>query len=129
MVSLIKRIIDFFKDDILRLSRFSSPLDGKNISKTQFIKEEKYLQDINTMFNTVGENILGSDAGNAEEQIQGIVDGDQKYIQIYNHIVSEGVKTLSEEELQWLKVYLVNNKDHWHNSNFHIIRRKLQTEL
>lgn len=123
MLRMLWKIQDFIKDDLLRLKRFTSPMDGKTVSKHQYKKEIKYIAEIDVMFTTIEDCIFPSEDLEVEKKRLKQLNDDGRYVEIYNQIITEGVKSIPEEDQVWLRDYVAKNKTHWHDSKFHIIRR------
>jgi hypothetical protein len=85
------KAINLIKNNILSRNEFVSPLDGKKISKKQFIKETKYLKEVDTMFSTIEDNIFDYPDRTVEVESP-ILSDEDKYVQVYNNIIAAGVK-------------------------------------
>lgn len=122
-MKFLNKICSFVFHDVLKQNRYISPLDGKRVSKKQFVEETKYLCDVDTMFLTVEDCIFPSENPEVELKRTQLLNDDYRYIEIYNRIIEEGVKSIPEEDQLWLRDYLTENKTQWHDAKFHIVRR------
>lgn len=104
---------------LFKQKRYQSPLDGQLVTKTDYESELKYKNDLSLLLNTVSERVSGKTTIPDNQAID-----DCRFIEIYNNIVALGVPLLSEEDQIWLKSYLEQNKTHWHEAKFEILRRK-----
>jgi hypothetical protein len=107
-MKVIQHLFLFIADEILRLKRFISPVNGKRISKKQFTKETKFLEDTNFMFQTI-EDTLFQESNTPTEDFE----NDCKYFELTNQISIEGEESLSELDREWLKLYVQEQESRW----------------
>lgn len=124
MKQMLRKTQAFLIDYVLKLKRYTSPLDDSKISKKQYDEELKYMQDVDTMFTTIEDCLFESDNQEVELKRNQALNDDYRYVEMYNRIIAEGVKSIPEEDQLWLRDYLVENKTHWHDAKFQILRRE-----
>ena len=92
MKQYLNRTINFIKDEILQLKRFTSPMDGKFVTKYQYDKEIKYMADVDVMFTTIEDCIFSSEEFESEKQGSTLIQDDAQYVEMYNRIIAEGAE-------------------------------------